>query len=126
MDLSFADMATVIANHQGEIEEKNTATPTPRLFTPGESRRAAPKEARKQAAPPEFFDADGRPHYHEIALFCQKGDKYLREEKERKFVSEMPGNTLWQTPTEKQAKWLFSISVRLGGKYDHKTAYVHW
>jgi hypothetical protein len=30
------------------------------------------EEARKQAAPPEFYDADGHPRWNEIALFCQK------------------------------------------------------
>ena len=36
-------------------------------------------------------------------------------DKEREFVDDMAGRTVWREPTEKQGKWLKSIWFRLGG-----------
>jgi hypothetical protein len=79
---------------------------------------------RKRDVPPEFYDADGRPRWNEIALFCQRNITRLRDEWERTFVNDMAGKTLWREPTEKQGKHLIAIFVKLGGYYDPKAAHL--
>jgi hypothetical protein len=83
--LSFSDLAFVVENSAG-----------------AEIRR-------------KFYDADGAPNWHEIALFCQRNSDRLESAKERMFVDQMAGWTVGRAPTEKQASWLESIFVRLGG-----------
>jgi hypothetical protein len=124
--LSFNDIATVIENANGEIEEKKYSdTDAEFIFTKGVEKGRA-EEAREQEAPPEFYDADGHPRWSEIALFCQKNTARLRGEWERTFVADMAGRTLWCEPTEKQAKHLLAIFVKLGGKYyDYKATHLH-
>jgi hypothetical protein len=82
--LSFSDLAAVIENSHGV-------------------------EVRKQ-----FYDAAGRPRWHEIALYCRRHRDQLPE-KERTFIDQMTGWTVGRAPTAKQAIWLESIFVRLGG-----------
>jgi hypothetical protein len=123
--LSFNDIAIVIENANGEIEERKYSDADAEIiFTKGVEKGRA-EEVRKQQAPPEFYDVDGRPRWNAIALFCQKNVGRLRGEWERTFVNDMAGKTLWCTPTEKQAKHLLAIFVKLGGHYDHKTAHLH-
>ena len=62
----------VIENTSGEIEEKKYSdTDAEIIFAKGVEKGRA-EEARKQTAPPEFYDADGYPRWNEIAVFCQK------------------------------------------------------
>jgi len=68
-----------------------------------------------QAAPPAFHDSDGQPRWNAIALFCQNNHQRLRPS-EQGFIDDMAGKTMWREPTEKQAKWLLSIFLRLGGR----------
>jgi hypothetical protein len=82
--------------------------------------------SRRQQPPPEFYDADGYPRWKEIALFCQRNIARLRDEREKEFVNDMAGKMTWHEPTERQGKWLFASFVRLGGKYDPKTAHFRW
>jgi len=84
------------------------------------------EEADKQQAPPEFYDADGYPRWSEIALFCQHNIARLRDDREKQFVNDMAGKLMWREPTERQGKWLFSIFVRLDGKYNAKTVRFRW
>jgi hypothetical protein len=64
----------------------------------------------------DFHNVDGTPHWHEIALFCQQHNERLTV-KEEPFVNDMAAQTVWREPTEKQAKWLKSIFLRLGGRF---------
>jgi hypothetical protein len=122
--LTFNDIATVIENHQGEIEErKYSDTDAEIIFARGREKGRA-EEARKQTAPPEFYDADGCPRWNEIAVFCQKNIAQLHSTWEREFVTDMAGKTLWREPSEKQAKHLLAIFVKLGGYYDAKTVHL--
>jgi hypothetical protein len=122
--LSFSDIATVIENCNGEIEEKKYSDSDAEIiFTKGVEKGRA-EEARKQETPPEFYDIDGRPRWTAIALFCQKNIARLRDEWERTFINDMAGKTLWREPSEKQAKHLLAIFVKLGGHYDPKTANI--
>jgi hypothetical protein len=122
--LSFNDIATVIEIANGEIEErKYSDTDAEIIFTKGVEKGRA-EEARNQQAPPEFYDADGRPRWYEIALFCQKNTARLRDNWERTFIDDMAGKTLWREPSEKQAKHLLAIFVKLGGYYDPKATHL--
>jgi hypothetical protein len=113
--LSFSDIATVIENHNGEIEElKFSESDMDAAFKCGKEKGRV-EEACKQQDPPEFYDEDGRPRWNAIALFCQQQQQRLRPS-EKEFVDDMAGKTMWREPTEKQAKWLLSIFIRLGGR----------
>jgi hypothetical protein len=116
--LSFHDIATVIENHNGEIEErKYSDSDAEAIFTRGVEKGRA-EEAQRRDLPPEFYDADGQPRWNEIALFCRKNVAQLRSEWEREFITDMAGKTLYRQPTEKQAKHLLAIFIRLGGVYE--------
>jgi hypothetical protein len=118
--LTFNDIATVIENANGEIEEKKYSDADAEIIFAKGGEKGRNEEARARAAPPEFYDAEGHPRWNEIALFCQKHIGRLRDEWERTFVSDMAGKTLWREPTERQAKHLLAIFVTLGGYYDPK------
>lgn len=65
---------------------------------------------------PDFYEFDGSPRWHEIALFCQDHLSQLRGEKEQTFISEMAGKTLYRSPTPRQGDWSLAIFYKLGGK----------
>jgi hypothetical protein len=112
--LTFHDIATVIENANGEIEErKYSDSDAEIIFARGVEKGRA--EGRQHQDPPEFYDIDGQPRWNAIALFCQQQHQRLRP-MERGFVDDMAGNTMWRAPTARQAKWLLSIFIRLGGK----------
>jgi hypothetical protein len=116
--LNFNDIAVVIENHNGEIEErKYSDSDAERIFARGMEKGRA-EEAQRRDLPPEFYDANGQPRWNEIALFCRKNVVQLRSKWEREFITDMAGKTLWQQPTEKQAKHLLGIFIRLGGVYE--------
>jgi hypothetical protein len=124
--LTFNDLATVIENHQGEIEERKYSDADAEIIFAKGMEKGRVEEARKKDLPPEFYDADGHPQWNAIALFCQKGVSRLRDEWERTFINDMAGKTMWREPSEKQAKHLLAIFVRLGGRYDPKAVLVHF
>jgi hypothetical protein len=64
----------------------------------------------------DFCGVDGLPNWEEMARYCQVNSSRLRD-KERNFVDDMAERTVWHEPTEKQAKWLKSIFLKLGGVY---------
>jgi hypothetical protein len=74
---------------------------------------AAGRRAAEQRATFRNVDDDGPP-WHAIACECAARAARLRDQKERDFVADM---VRWTTrggqPTEKQAKWLRSIYVRV-------------
>jgi hypothetical protein len=123
--LSFNDIATVIENANGEIEErKYSDTDAEIIFAKGVEKGRA-EEARKQTAPPEFYDADGQPRWYEIAVYCQQNSTQLRDEWERNFANDIPPKIIkYGRPTEKQIPHLLAIFVKLGGYYDPKAANV--
>jgi hypothetical protein len=77
------------------------------------------EDGKRNAGPgfnPQFYESDGSPRWHEIALFCQEQNERLHNEKEHVFVADMAGKTLFRTPTPKQGDWLLAIFYKLGGK----------
>jgi hypothetical protein len=123
--LTFNDIATVIENHQGEIEERKYSDADAEIIFARGVEKGRVEEARKREAPPEFYGADGEPRWAAIALFCQKHVTQLRSTWEREFINDMAGKTLLREPSEKQAKHLLAIFVKLGGSYDPKTTHIH-
>jgi hypothetical protein len=121
--LSFNDIATVIENHQGEIEERKYSDSDAEIIFAKGVEKGRKEEIRKQQAPPEFYDADGQPRWNEIALFCQKNTAPLNAW-ERGFIDSVAGQTLWKLPSDKQIKHLLGIFVKLGGRYDPKAAHL--
>jgi hypothetical protein len=79
-----------------------------KLYDAGFSAGVREAENRRYGST-EFHNVDGTPHWHEIALFCQQHNERLTV-KEEPFVNDMAARTVWREPTEKQAKWLKSIS----------------
>ena len=123
--LSLNDIATVIENANGEIEEKKYSDADAEIIFKRGVKKGHEEEARKREAPPEFYDVDGQPRWHEIAAFCRNNSGQLRSEWERTFVGDMVGKTFLRAPTEKQAKHLLAIFMKLGGYYDPKTAHLY-
>ena len=120
--LSFNEIAVLIENCGGKIEQfKYSDADAEVIFARGVE-RGRDEERREQSAPPEFYDADGRPRWHEMAVFCRDHTGRLRSDWEKEFVDDMVGKTLQRVPTDKQAKHLFAIFVKVGGPYDAKTA----
>jgi hypothetical protein len=115
--LSFADIATVIANHQGEIEEKKYSDADAEIiFKKGmEKGREEAQRNNPSMLSGEFYDQNGEPRWIEIALWCAQHGARLRP-KEQEVVDDMCGRVQYRIPTEKQAKWLLSIFLKLGGR----------
>jgi hypothetical protein len=113
--LTFHDIATVIESCNGEIEEKKYSdTDAEIIFSRGvETGRAEEARKRPLAEPTEFYDADGHPQWHAIAMHCQKNCQRL-DRRHHEFINDMAGNTVWRPPTEKQGKYLLSLFIRLG------------
>lgn len=113
--LAFSDLAILVENANGEIEQlKYSDQDAEKIFAKGRE-RGREEQARQQYGSAKFFDADGRPHWNAIALFCQDHHGKLKAH-EQQFVDDMTGKTLSYEPTEKQAKWLLAIFYRLGGR----------
>jgi hypothetical protein len=121
--LSFNDIAIVIENHQGEIEERKYSDSDAEVIFAKGVEKGRKEELRKQQAPPEFYDAEGRPRWYEIAVYCQQNRAQLRTEWERNFANDVPGRIIqYGEPTQKMIPHLLAIFVKLGGRYDPKTA----
>ena len=124
--LSINDIATLIENHQGEIEERKYSDADAEIIFARGVEKGRVEEARKQQAPPEFYDDDGQPRRYEIAVYCQQNRAQLRGQWEQDFANDMPGNIIkYGKPTQRQVPHLLGIFVKLGGSYDPKTAHIH-
>jgi hypothetical protein len=115
--LSFNDIAIVIENANGAIEERKYSDADAKIIFERGKQKGREEEARSrpQDQPPDFYDGDGQPRWNAIATFCQKHHPRLRPN-EQEFIDDMAGKTMWREPTEKQGKWLLSIFIRLGGR----------
>jgi hypothetical protein len=74
---------------------------------------AAGKQSAAEQQQPAFHDVTNELSWHAIACECVRSSR-LRDQKERDFVADMVRWTVrGGEPTEKQAKWLRSIYVRV-------------
>ena len=121
--LSFNDLATVIENCNGEIEElkysdNDMANVADRMKRRGEQ-EGYDKARREMTAPPKFYEDHGEPRYYEIAMYCRSNKERLRRDWDKTFVEDMPGKILsYSKPTPPQAKQLLRIFLVLGGVVD--------
>jgi len=115
--LSFNDIATVIESCNGQIDERKYSDADAEIIFARGVEKGRIEEARKkeQIVPSDYYDDDGHPRWDAIAMFCLRNNLRLRPN-EQKFVDEMAANTVWREPTERQAKWLLSIFIKLGGR----------
>ena len=73
----------------------------------------------KQQGSLDFRGVDGDVDWHEVALWCQKRDDRddRLSDREREFVDTVAAQTVYREPSVKQARWLKSIFLRLGGRF---------
>jgi len=111
-NISFNDLAILIENHRGEIEElKYSDADAAVIYQKGvEKGRAQARESGDGA-----FGVGGAPQWVKMALWCQERSTRLRPS-EQQFIDDMAGRTQFREPTPKQAQWLISIFLKLGGK----------
>jgi hypothetical protein len=96
--LTFHDIATVIESCNGKIEERKYSDAHAEIIFNRGIEKGRAEEARKKEllVPADFYDEDEHPRWNAIALFCQNNNR--------------------REPTERQAKWLLSIFIKLGGR----------
>ena len=106
--LSFSDIAIVIENANGEIEERKYSDADAEIIFAKGVEKGRKEEVRKQQAPPEYYDADGQPRWYETAVFCQQNSGRLNGW-EQNFANGMPEKIIkYGAPTEKQTKHLLA------------------
>jgi hypothetical protein len=116
--LSFNDIAILIENHEGEIEEKKFSDADAAvIYAMGVEQGKADAASRGTILPEDFYHEDGSPRWREIAVWCQERSTRLRPN-EQQFIDDMVGRLQWveREPTAKQGRWLLSIFFQLGGR----------
>jgi hypothetical protein len=115
--LTFSDIATVIENCNGEIEQlKYSDADAAAIYQRGVDKGRAEPRAQE---PTEFFDENGMPHWYEIAVFCRDSQGRPLTDWERSFVEDMPTKIAgWGQPTSAQRRHLLRVFIKLGGFVD--------
>jgi hypothetical protein len=103
-------LADGIGRANGKISDADMRV----LFDAGYEAGLRAAEDKLHANGDAFHNIDGLPCWHDMATWCQRRGDRLRE-RERTFIDDMAGRTVWREPSEKQAKWLKSLFHRLGG-----------
>jgi len=115
--MSFHDIATVIENCDGEVEERKWSDSDAKaIYERGKEKGVG----ERQEDGLEFYDADAQPRWYEIAVFNQRNVDRLLGSWEKDFSNDMPSRMLWNTPSHKQAQQMLRIFVKLGGYCDPK------
>jgi hypothetical protein len=109
------DLTMILTNWDGQIEErKYSDSDVEIIFERGkEAGRTEETRNRPLGDSTEYYDADGNPQWHAIALYCQRHGLNLPPN-HREFIDDMTGNTMWREPTPKQGKYLLSLFFKLG------------
>jgi hypothetical protein len=114
--LTFNDIATMVENCNGEIEQyKYSDNDAKGFFDLGVQKG----QERAHESGTDFWPG-GVPQWGKIALWCQERSARLRPN-EQQFIDDMAGQTQFRGPTPKQAQWLISIFLKLGGKREATT-----
>jgi len=114
--LTFNDIAVVIENADGEIEQlKFSDSDAEMIFAKGVEKGR--KENTGHAL--SKFDDDGEPRWNEIAKFCIGSPaRTTLKPSEQDFIDELPGRLQrWREPTRPQGGFLLSIFWKLGGTF---------
>ena len=115
--LTFNDIAVVIENGGGEIEQlKYSDSDLETIFTKGVEKGR--KENTAHALSKQFFDAGGEPRWEEIAKFCESNPaRTSLKPNEQEFIDEMLVKLRWRSPTRPMGGFLLSIFWKLGGTF---------
>ena len=116
--LTFNDIATVIENCNGKIEERKYSDADAEIIFNRGIEKGRAEEARKKEllVPADFYDDGRTPALERDRAVLPEQQPSDLQSKEQEFVDEMAGKTMWREPTERQAKWLLSIFIKLGGR----------
>jgi hypothetical protein len=64
----------------------------------------------------DFINADGKPTWQSVALYCQRNKQRL-DTRHHDFIDKVASQTVYdREPTERMHKYLFSLFLQLGGK----------
>jgi hypothetical protein len=75
------------------------------------------QKGKSEAGGFKFEDAFPDPNdFHAIACWCQSRTDKLSRMREREFIDDVVGYTVFREPTIKQKQWLFAIYKKLGGR----------
>jgi hypothetical protein len=111
--LSFNDLAIVIENCNGEIEERKYSDADAEIIFARGVEKGRAEQAHKPLLAEDFYDGTS-PRWNAMAMFCLERRERMRAN-ELQFVEDMAGHTLSYEPSEKQGKWLLAIFIKLGG-----------
>jgi hypothetical protein len=113
--LSFNDIATVIENWNGEIEElKYSDSDLETVFNKGVEKGRSQNNGRMLSR--DFFDDDAQPRWMEIAQFCKSNPAITSlKPNEQEFIEEQLFKLHYRTPTRPMGGFLLSIFWKLGG-----------
>ena len=118
--LSPNDIATVIKNGNGEIEQlKYSDSDAEAIFTRGV------EEGRKQNTRPagpalsaQYFDADSEPRWAEMVRFCQSNPGMTSlNTNEQEMIEKWEHKLGYRTPNRREGGFLLSIFWKLGGSF---------
>jgi hypothetical protein len=112
--LSLNDIAAVIENANGEIEERKYSDADAEIIFARGVEKGRAEQARKPPLASDFYDEDRHPRWNAMAMFCLERRERMRSN-ELQFVEDMAGRTLSYEPSEKQGRWLLAIFIKLGG-----------
>jgi hypothetical protein len=111
--LAFSDLAVLVENCNGAIEEKKYSDVDCQLaFERGV------KKGRKECGgcrlSADYFDDDGEPRWLEMTKYCLSNPaKTSLKPNEQEFLDELPAKLRWRTPTPPMGGFLLSIFWKL-------------
>ena len=115
--LNFTDIATLIENHEGEIEAKKYSDADAEvIFRRGLEKgiEKTRKECGGRILSTDYFDDDGEPRWLEIARYCENNPaKNALKPNEQQFIDEMPVKLRYRDPTPPTGGYLLSMFWKL-------------
>jgi hypothetical protein len=109
-NLSFHDISAMVEK-DGELRFSEDEAKS--IYQEGYDRGEEQGRKQSEHEVTEFHDADGRPRWHAIAMYCQEKRDHL-DSRHHEFIDDMAGLTVWRVPTPKQGKYLLSLFFKLG------------
>jgi hypothetical protein len=108
--LSINDLSISIGNDTSEKKYSDADAET--IFKRGKEVGRTERQKKKQ----EFFDINGEPRWFEITSFNRDHIEQLKNGFEEEFTQDIVSKVLGRPPTEKQARVILKIFIKLGGE----------